>query len=143
MPLCSRRALLVSLFAVRLTAQNRRLRGRWAARVGGQEIFGTWTARDQADQTAAHGTWALLNASGEAVASGTWAARKLPDGWRGSWSARTANDRVISGEWSAGTGLPPSSGFFALVESALKELVSGTWRSGGASGTWSIRAEEK
>ena len=143
MPL-SRRALLLLLPAPLLAVETRQLQGGWSA-TDGQHVFtGSWTARTQEEPDTGGGAWSLFNTSGDIVLSGAWSVRKAGGVWRGSWQARITRGRTFSGTWTAKTNAPASSGFAYLLEAAVSEMVTGTWKAeGGRSGGWSIRTNAR
>lgn len=112
----------------------------WAARSSsGQTFGGTFTATEDA-KTGVTGSWTLLDAQGRPLATGAWSAAKSPSGWNGNWRAvAKGRAREYAGTWRASVTLKPGAGFAALFEQAVKQAVSGTWQSGGRSGSWSIR----
>ena len=113
----------------------------WAARSSsGQTFGGTFTATEDAKTGAVTGSWTLLDAQGRSLASGGWSAAKSPSGWNGSWRAvATGRAGEYAGTWRASVTLKPGAGFAELFTEAVKQAVSGTWQSGGRSGSWSIR----
>jgi len=89
----------------------------------------------------AGGTWTLVDAQGNTVTGGGWSASKSASGWNGAWRAvitGTTTDHV--GTWSSGIELKEEASFAELFEKALQTFVSGNWRYGQYSGTWTIRA---
>src|SRR5207245_11616775 len=106
---------------------------------GGQKMAGGWTAATQAES--ATGTWTLFDAAGKTLMQGGWSASKSPKEWNGAWRA-TIYGRTdeYSGTWTAQTPLAPEARLAVMLESALKAVVSGTWKTGANSGAWSIRA---
>jgi hypothetical protein len=113
----------------------------WSARSStGVALAGTWTGRVDPKTGAASGSWSLLDANGRPAMRGGWSAVKSTTGWSGSWRANVVGSAAeFSGVWSA-TGLSPTAAFADLFASALQNVVSGTWRAGTNSGSWSIRA---
>ena len=114
----------------------------WTARSSsGLKLMGTWTAVPDRASGAVTGTWTLIDAQGNMVAHGDWAAAKAPSGWTGAWRASVARSTAEhSGTWSSGTALKANAPFTSLFEKAVQAVVSGKWRYGGHSGSWSIRA---
>ena len=137
----SRRVIVSVLVAAPLFSQNKKLRGRWGATDERRTLAGTWTADVQSDPEAPGGTWTLFDAGGRTVAEGAWAVTKVKGAWRGNWRAEAAGGRVLTGSWTSSIALPASRRFEDLLSSALTETVSGTWRSGGHSGRWSIQTD--
>lgn len=114
----------------------------WAAKSStGLALSGTWTATEDAKSGAVTGTWTLVNAQGRTVASGAWSATKSPSGWTGNWRA-VASGRAgeYLGTWSARADLKGSAKFADLFAKAIETAVSGTWRAGRQSGSWTIQA---
>jgi hypothetical protein len=106
----------------------------------GRTFVGTWTVVPDRVTGAVGGTWTLLDAQGRTVARGGWSATKTPAGWSGRWRAAPAGGGAeYAGTWSANVRLEPNAPFSDLFEGALQG-VSGGWRAGGYSGSWSIRA---
>ena len=130
------------VFAVTLSAQERPRPNTWSARTSsGQTLMGTWTAVPDPATGAATGTWTLIDPGGKALARGGWSAAKSPAGWTGAWRASVPGSRAeYSGTWSASVDLAKDAKFADLFERAIETVVSGAWRAGGRSGTWSIRA---
>ena len=115
--------------------------GTWSAtRSRGPALVGTWTALPDSTGGAVTGTWTLVDAEGRTVAQGGWSASKSAARWDGAWRAVIAGrEGEFSGTWTA--TLAGGRGRFAdLFEKAAETVVSGTWRAGGGSGAWSIRA---
>lgn len=115
--------------------------GTWSASGTGLTLAGAWTATRDAATGTVRGTWTLVDAKGLAVARGNWSAAKSASGWSGSWRAVAAGrPGEYAGTWSAKVTLKPNAGFAELFEQAAQAAVSGSWRAGGRSGAWSIRA---
>jgi len=114
--------------------------GTWTATGGGTTLGGTWTARPHQDPTVGQGAWTLRDGSGRVVASGSWSARKGEKSWEGTWQARASSGPIYSGTWTARAPLDSASAFGAMLDRAVEQVVSGSWRDGrGRSGGWSIR----
>jgi hypothetical protein len=72
---------------------------------------------------------------------GGWSAIKSANGWSGAWRANVVGSRAeYSGTWNATLDLKPNAPFADLFAMAAQKVVSGSWRAGGNSGSWSIRA---
>jgi hypothetical protein len=114
----------------------------WAATSNtGLTVGGTWTATPVPKTGDVTGTWTLADARGRTVARGVWSAAKSPSGWTGAWRAAAGGARSeYSGTWSANADLRADAPVADLFAKALQAVVSGTWRAGGRSGAWSIRA---
>ena len=114
----------------------------WSARSSsGLNLLGTWTVVPDTARGIATGTWTLVDAQGNTVTGGAWSASKSPAGWDGSWRAviaGTTADHV--GTWSSSIDLKANASFAEMFEQALQTFVSGNWRYGAYSGTWTIRA---
>ena len=114
--------------------------GTWAASAtSGAMLAGTWSAAPGQGDTVA-GSWSLRDQNGAELATGTWAAGKEGKVWKGSWQARRASGQIYDGTWRAQVELPVTSHFSDLFEAAIAKAVSGSWRMGGYSGAWTIRA---
>lgn len=120
------------------------LTGTWTAGYrNGITLMGTWTAVPDADGEAVIGMWTVNDAQGTILGGGGWSAVKSPSGWAGAWRANVSGVKTeYSGTWSAAVDLKGSGRFANLFEKAVKEIVSGTWRRGGQTGGWSIRAQQ-
>ena len=118
--------------------------GQWSARSStGVTVGGTWTAVPDANSGTVTGTWTLVDAQGKTLASGGWSASKSPDEWFGNWRAvNFGNDAEYTGTWRSDVKLKTNLGFAELFEKAVQSAVSGSWRTRGYSGTWSIRASQ-
>lgn len=116
--------------------------GTWSARSStGLTLKGTWTAVADPTTGTVTGAWTLDDAKGKTVRRGGWSAAKSPTGWTGAWRAAASGSKTeYSGTWSAGVDLKADARFADLFEMALQTVVSGKWRVGRQSGTWSIRA---
>ncbi len=114
----------------------------WSARSNsGLSLVGTWTVVPDTARGIATGTWTLVDAQGNNVTGGAWSASKSRAGWDGAWRAviaGTTADHV--GTWSSSIDLKAGASFAEMFEKALQTFVSGNWRYGGYSGTWTIRA---
>ena len=133
---------LVALMSSAVLASAADLRGTWsAASNSGQRLAGGWTAEARQDSEAAAGTWTLFDVAGKALMQGGWSASKSAKAWHGAWRA-TVSGRTgeFSGVWTSQTALAPEASLAQMLESALNAVVTGTWKSGGNSGSWSIRA---
>lgn len=116
----------------------------WSARSStGQTLAGTWTYVVDPATATVTGSWTLLDAQGRPVMRGAWSAVKARTRWTGAWRAAAAGSTTEhSGTWSARVALKPDAKFPDLFKLAVRAVVSGTWRAGGRSGAWSIRASE-
>ena len=132
---------LVALQGAAVGGQSGRSNTWSATSSTGRTFMGTWTAVPDPKSGAVGGTWTLADAQGRTVTRGAWSAAKSPSGWTGAWRAAVAGSKAeYSGTWSAGVQLKPDAQFVDLFEHALQTIVSGNWRAGTQSGTWSIRA---
>lgn len=138
--------IVATILVSHTDAQTPGLGGRrvntWAARSStGLTLAGTWTATEDEKTGAVTGTWTLLDGQGRTVAKGAWSAAKSPSGWTGSWRAVAAGrPGEYSGTWSARLDLKPNVKFADLFAKAVETAVSGTWRAGRQSGSWTIQA---
>ena len=141
---------LVLVVMVPLPAQSPPsvLRGSWSATVGTSRVLrGTWSATlDSASPDRAVGTWALLDDGNRLLLEGTWSADKGARGWQGTWSARvtpragrSAPARTLSGTWRADIKDPNIRTLAGLLQHAVIDQVSGTWRSGALGGGWRLK----
>ena len=114
----------------------------WAARSStGLTVGGTWTATEDAKTGAVTGTWTLVDAQGRIAMRGAWSAAKAASGWTGSWRAIVEGKRgEYSGTWTASVDLKPGARFADMFAKAVEAAVSGTFRAGRVSGSWTIRA---
>lgn len=114
------------------------LTGMWKATVGnGPMMQGMWLAEiSKGSPNAASGSWSMLNDAGEVVLQGTWSARKMGQGWEGSWRARVATGRSLSGTWSASLGEFKGKTFQEMLELTMQKQIGGAWQSGRYQGYW-------
>jgi hypothetical protein len=115
--------------------------GTWSARSSsGLTLMGTWTAVPDSTSGTVTGTWTLVDAQGRTVTDGGWSAAKSLARWTGAWRAViSGRDGEYSGTWSAAVDLKVNARFADLFEMAVQAVVSGNWRAGRQSGSWSIR----
>ena len=115
--------------------------GTWSARSStGLTLGGTWTAVPDSTGGAVTGTWTLADAQGGTAASGAWSAAWTPALRSGAWrSVVTGRAGEFAGTFTADAPLRRDTPFADLFERAVKAAVSGSWRTGGPSGAWSIR----
>ena len=123
-------------------ASGAEVRGTWSASSNsGQRLAGAWTAEAHPESGGATGTWALYDATGKILMQGAWSASKALKAWNGAWRASIAGRTgEYSGTWTAQTPLTPEARLAHMLESALRAVVTGTWKAGSNSGSWSIRA---
>ena len=133
--------LLLAAAAPAAPAQSGELFGTWSATYGQRVFQGAWTAAAQQEADIGYGTWRLLDASGKTVLGGAWSARKVKAEWRGSWRADVQGGGAYTGTWEAAVKAKGAAAFSELLETAIREVVSGGWAlPDGRSGAWSIRA---
>ena len=132
-------AVLATLAGFAVLASGAELRGTWSASTNGRYLAGTWTAQAQEDGSAT-GRWVLQDASGKILMQGGWSASKSPQSWNGAWRATVSGNAEYSGTWTSAVSLPPEARLAAMLESALRAAVTGTWKTGSYTGSWSIRA---
>jgi hypothetical protein len=132
--------VLAILAAFALLASGAELKGTWSATSQAGNLAGSWTA--QPDQSGGvTGTWMLQDATGRILMQGGWAASKSAQFWDGGWRANVSGRAgEYSGTWTSATSLSPQARFADMLESALRAVVTGTWKSGPRSGAWSIRS---
>src|SRR6266704_368226 len=125
-----------------ILASGADLRGTWSASSNsGQRLAGTWTAEAHQESGGAIVAWALYDAAGKILMQGGWSASKSLKAWTGAWRATIAGRTgEYSGTWTAQTPLTPETSLVQMLESALRAVVTGTWKAGANSGSWSIRA---
>ena len=116
------------------------LKGTWSATAQSGYLGGSWTAQPD-PSGGATGTWMLQDATGKVLMRGGWSASKSARSWDGAWRA-TVSGRAgeYSGIWTSTTSLSPQGHLAEMLESALRAVVTGTWKSGPRVGSWSIRA---
>lgn len=134
-------ARVLAIFAVSaLLASGAELKGTWSATAQSGYLGGSWTA--QADPSGGvTGTWMLQDTTGKVLMQGGWSASKSPQSWDGAWRAMVSGrSGEYSGTWTSTTSLSPQAHLADMLEAALGAVVSGTWKSGPRSGSWSIRA---
>jgi hypothetical protein len=114
----------------------------WSAKSStGLTVGGTWTVVADPTTATVSGTWTLVDARRKTVIRGGWSAAKSPAEWTGTWRAAASGSTAeYSGSWSAAVDLKADARFADLFEIAVQTVVSGNWRAGRQSGTWSIRA---
>ena len=104
-------------------------------------MAGSWTAEAHQESGGVTGGWTLFDAAGKILLRGVWSASKSPQAWSGAWRANvTGGDGAYSGTWMAATPLPSKLPMIDMLESALRAVLTGAWKSGAHSGGWSIRA---
>jgi hypothetical protein len=134
-------ARILAIFAASaILASGADLKGTWSATTQTGNLAGSWTAQpDQSGGVA--GAWMLQDATGNILMQGGWSASKSAQSWNGAWRA-TVSGRAgeYTGTWTSTTSLSPQAHLAEMLESALRAVVSGTWKSGSWSGSWSIRA---
>jgi hypothetical protein len=132
--------VLVALAASAVLLSGAELKGTWSAATPSGYLGGSWTA--EANQSGAvSGTWMLQEPSGRIVMQGGWSASKSGQSWNGAWRAAVSGRTgEYSGTWASGVSLLTQSRMSEMLESALRAVVSGTWKSGSSTGSWSIRA---
>jgi hypothetical protein len=87
------------------------------------------------------GTWTLVDTQGRVVMRGTWSAAKAVSGWTGAWRALVEGRQgEYSGTWAATIDLKPGARLADMFAKAVETAVSGTFRTRGVSGSWTIRA---
>jgi|SRR5438034_7170472 len=124
-----------------ILASGADLRGTWSASSNsGQRLAGTWTAEAHQESGGAIGAWALYDAAGKILMQGGWSASKSLKAWNGAWRATTGRSGEYSGTWTVQTPLTPEARLMDMLESALRAVVTGTWKAGANAGSWSIRA---
>jgi hypothetical protein len=132
-------AALATLAGFAILASGAELRGTWSASTNSRYMAGTWTAETHEDGSVT-GRWLLQDATGKILMQGGWSASKSAQSWNGAWRATVSgNTAEYSGTWAGAVSLSPEARLAAMLESALRAAVSGTWKAGTSSGSWSIR----
>ena len=135
-PTIASTVLALALTAVAMAQQPpSTLRGSWTASVGTSRTFrGSWSATlESATPNAARGGWLLLDDGNRVMLEGTWAARV----GKGS-AGRASQGRALSGSWRADVKDSKILTLKDLLQHALIDQVTGTWRSGGLAGGWRL-----
>jgi hypothetical protein len=104
---------------------------------------GVWSAQVHPDvANAAFGSWAIVDGGNRVILQGTWTAERSAVAWRGGWSARIATGQTLSGTWEAALDdrADNGDGVMDLLKLSLQQAVAGSWRYGGLTGSWSVRA---
>jgi hypothetical protein len=130
--------LLATFAASTLLASAAELQGTWTASTPRGYLAGTWTADQQSGGVT--GTWTVQEATGKILMQGGWSANKSAQTWNGAWrSTISGSTREFSGTWTSAVSTSPEARLVEMFESALRAVVSGTWKAGPYSGSWSIR----
>jgi hypothetical protein len=133
--------ILATLSIFTIHASGAEQRGTWSASShAGRNLAGTWTAEAQPESGGITGTWTLRDAAGKILMSGAWSASKSPQAWNGAWRAMVVGAGEYTGTWTAQSSLAREARLADLFESAVRAAVTGTWKAGPYSGSWSIRA---
>jgi hypothetical protein len=130
----------VAVFAAcAILASGAELQGTWSATSPRGVLAGTWTAEDQ-QGAGVTGAWTLQDATGKILLQGGWSMSKSPQSWNGAWrSTITGSAGEYSGTWTGSVPTSASANLIQMFEAALRAVVSGSWKAGSSSGTWSIR----
>lgn len=133
-------AVLATLAGTAILASGAEPRGTWSASTNGRYLAGTWTAEAQ-ESGSVTGTWVLQDATGKILMRGGWSASKAAQSWNGAWRATVSGSAAeYSGTWTSAVSLSPEARLAAILESVLRAAVTGTWKAGTYSRSWSIRA---
>lgn len=113
----------------------------WSARSStGRVLGGSWTGTVDSKTGAASGSWTLSDANGRPAMRGGWSAVKSAKEWSGAWRANAVGSPgEFSGTWRATIDQKPDSSLADMFALAAQNVVSGSWRVGANSGSWSIR----
>jgi hypothetical protein len=133
-------ARVLAIFAVSaLLASGAELKGTWSATAQTGNLAGSWTAQpDQSGGVA--GAWMLQDATGNVLMQGGWSASKSAQSWSGAWRATVSGrSGEYAGTWTSTNALSPQAHLSEMLESAVRVVVSGAWKAGPRSGSWSIR----
>ena len=132
--------VLAALAACALLGSGAELKGTWSATSPRGVLAGTWTAEDQ-QSAGVSGTWTLQDASGKILLQGGWSMSKSAQSWNGAWrSTISGGSGEFAGTWTSSLSASPQANLIEMFQSALRAVVSGTWKMGSSSGAWSIRA---
>jgi len=117
------------------------LGGSWTASLASGQIFrGMWSAQStRQNLNAARGSWTLLNEAGEIILEGTWSARKMRQGWQGTWTAQAHRGVPLSGTWNADLASFSGKTIQAMLERTAEREVAGSWRTRGYQGNWWLK----
>jgi len=131
--------LLVTFAISSILASGVELQGTWSATTPRGILAGTWTAEDH--QTGAvTGTWTLQDSDAKLLMRGGWSASKSDQSWNGAWrSIISGSTGEYSGTWTSAVSTTPHVRLTEMFKSALHAVVTGTWKAGLSSGSWSIR----
>lgn len=131
--------VLLALATLAVLASAADLKGTWSATAQSGNLAGSWTA--QTDPSGGvTGAWMLQDATGTILLQGGWSANKSAQSWTGAWRATvTGRAGEYAGTWTSASSLPPQARLAEMLESALRAVVTGTWKAGPRSGAWSIR----
>jgi hypothetical protein len=123
-----------------ILASGAELHGVWSATSKAGNLAGTWTAEAHPESGGVTGVWTLRGPDGKLLMRGGWSASKSPQEWNGAWRANvTGRAGEYLGTWTVTTTLAPGAPLSDMIESALREVVTGTYKAGADSGSWSIR----
>jgi len=113
----------------------------WSARSStGRVLGGSWTGGVDPQTGNASGNWTLFDPNGRPVMRGGWSAAKSVKEWSGAWRANVVGGTgEFSGSWRASVDQNPGGSLADLFSLAVQKAVSGTFRVGANSGSWSIR----
>lgn len=132
--------VLATFAASAILASGSELQGTWSATTPRGYLAGTWTAEDH-QSGGVTGTWTLQEATGKILMQGGWSASKSAQSWNGAWrSTISGSTGEYSGTWTSAVATSPQARLVEMFESALHSVVTGTWKAGPYSGSWSIRA---
>jgi len=132
--------VLAAFAACAILASGAELQGTWSATSPRGTLAGTWTAEDH-QGSGVTGAWTLQDASGKILLQGGWSASKSAQSWNGAWrSSLSGSTGEYSGTWSSSVSASPQAKLIEMFQSALRAVVSGAWKAGSSSGSWSIRA---
>jgi hypothetical protein len=134
-------ARVLAMFAVfAILASGAELQGTWSATTPRGTLAGTWTAEDH-QSGGVTGTWTLQEATGKILMQGGWSASKSAQSWVGAWrSTVSGSTGEYSGTWTSTVTASPPALLIEMFKSGLRAVVTGTWKVGSSSGSWSIRA---
>jgi len=136
-----RRTLVLATFAASaILASGAEMKGTWSATRQSGYLAGAWTADAQPSGDVT-GKWMLQDTTGRILMQGGWSANKSVEAWNGAWRATVSGrNGEYSGTWTSAVSLSLKARLAEMLESALRAVVTGTWKAGPNSGSWSIRA---
>jgi hypothetical protein len=121
------------------------LTGSWTASLASGQVYrGAWSAQtSRQNLNEARGSWTLLNEASEIILEGTWSARKMRQGWQGTWTAQAHRGAPLSGTWNADLASFSGKTIQAMLERTAEREVAGWWRTRGYQGNWWLKGSPR